>query len=179
MNAQSPHLRAAENRDFDAIQAIYAHHVLHGLASFEQTPPDSAELKRRWTAISELGLPYIVAVDDAGSVLGYAYAGPYRARPAYRHSVENSVYVAPDGHRRGVGGRLLQRVIEDCEALGWVRQMIAVIGDSANASSIGLHRRLGFRDVGVLKSTGFKHGRWVDTVLMQRPIGVGDSALPD
>jgi len=173
------HIRAAMVGDFETIQAIYAHHVLHGLASFEETPPDVDEMRRRWVAMTDLGLPYVVALDAHGAVLGYAYAGPYRSRPAYRHSVENSVYVAPDAHRRGVGGELLQRVIDDCTALGWVRQMIAVIGNSSNTGSIALHERFGFRAVGVLQSVGFKHGGWVDTVLMQRAISAGDATLPD
>lgn len=171
-------IRAAMADDFEAIQAIYADHVLHGLASFEETPPDVAEMRRRWTAMSDLGLPYVVALDAAGGVLGYAYAGPYRSRPAYRHSVENSVYVAAEAHRRGVGGELLQRLIDDCTKLGWVRQMIAVIGNSANTGSIVLHERFGFRHVGVIQSVGFKHGGWVDTVLMQRAISEGDKKLP-
>jgi len=181
-------LRPAEADDFEAIQTIYGHNVLHGLASFEETPPTVEEMQRRWTAIRELGLPYIAAVDATGdasgddggnSILGYAYAGTHRARPAYRHSVENSVYISDAAQRRGVGRALLQRVIDDCEALGWVRQMIAVIGDSENVSSIGLHASLGFRDVGVFKSVGFKHGRWLDSVLMQRPIGSADDTLPE
>jgi len=179
MPPKSHHLRHATAADFEAICEIYGHHVLHGLASFEETPPDVDEMRRRWGVITDAGLSYIVALDDASSkVLGYAYAGPYRARPAYRHSVENSVYVAPDLHRRGVGGALMQRIISDCEALGWVRQMIAIIGNSANAASVGLHERHGFRHVGTLQSVGFKHGGWVDTVMMQRAIGVGDELPP-
>ena len=180
MTPASHHLRPAAQDDLDAIRAIYAHHVLTGLASFEETPPDIDELHRRWSVIRDLGLPYIVAIDNTSNVvLGYAYAGPYRTRPAYRHSVENSVYVAPDAHRRGIGGSLLRRVIDECEALGWVRQMIAVIGNSANDASITLHQRHGFQPVGVFQSVGFKHGGWVDTVLMQRVIGDGDNSLPD
>ena len=158
------------------VQAIYAHWVLHGLASFEEVPPDAAEMERRRLAIQDLGLPYIVA-HEGGPVLGFAYAGPYRPRSAYRFTVEDSVYVAPDAHGRGVGRKLLGEVIARAEALGR-RQMLAIIGDSGNAPSIGLHRALGFRRAGLLRSVGFKFGRWVDTVVMQRTLGVGDSILP-
>jgi phosphinothricin acetyltransferase len=180
MTANPFDMRPAEAGDFDAIQQIYGHNVLHGLASFEETPPTVEEMLRRWRAIRELGLPFIVAVDAAeDTVLGYAYAGAHRTRPAYRHSVENSVYISDAAQRRGVGRALLQRLIDDCEALGWVRQMIAVIGNSENVSSKALHSSLGFRDVGVFRSVGFKHGRWLDSVLMQRPIGSADDTLPE
>jgi phosphinothricin acetyltransferase len=171
-------IRPAAAADFDAIAEIYGHHVRTGSASFEESPPEPAELTRRWREILERGLPYLVAT-SAGDIVGYAYAGPYRARPAYRHSVENSIYVAPGEERRGIGATLLRRVIADCEVLGWVRQMIGIIGDSANEGSIGLHAHLGFHHIGTIRSVGFKHGRWVDTVMMQRPIGLGDDALPD
>ncbi len=160
-----------------AIHAIYAHHVLHGLASFEEVPPDEAELDRRRADIVARGLPYLVAVID-GRVRGYAYAGPYRPRSAYRFSVEDSVYVAPDAAGRGVGRALLGEVIRHCAALG-MRQMVAVIGDSGNGASIRLHEALGFRRAGELRSIGFKLGRWVDSVLMQLELGQPDVAQGD
>ncbi|GAA0569718.1 N-acetyltransferase family protein [Caenispirillum bisanense] len=171
-------LRPATAADMAQVQAIYAHHVLTGIASFETEPPTVAEMERRRADIAGRGLPYLVATDGAGGpVVGYAYAGLYRPRPAYRHTVEDSVYVAPGQGRRGIGRDLLAAVIARCEALG-LRQMIAVIGDSGNAGSIGLHESLGFRRVGLLPSVGFKFGRWVDSVLMQRPLGDGDGSLP-
>ncbi|MEX0922626.1 MAG: N-acetyltransferase family protein [Rhodovibrionaceae bacterium] len=169
-------LRPAAAEDFHAIAEIYGHFVLHGLASFEEVAPDAAELRRRWLALTEKDYPYLVAVQGA-HVLGYAYAGPYRPRPAYRFTVENSVYVAPDNGRHGLGGRLLDALIAACEAAEF-RQMIAIIGDSANAASIGLHRSRGFVEVGTFKDVGFKHGRWVDSVLMQRALGGGGQTLP-
>lgn len=170
-------IRDATEADFTAIQAIYGHHVIHGTGSFEETPPDSAEMIRRWRTVTETGLPYLIC-DVRGGVAGYAYAAPYRTRRAYRFSVEDSVYVAPDGQRRGAGRRLLSALIERCEALGY-RQMVAVIGDRQNEGSIGLHAALGFREVGCLHAIGFKHGRWVDVVLMQRPLGAGDRTSPE
>ena len=171
-------VRPVEAADLGTIQAIYAHHVLYGLASFEEVPPDTAELTRRWRAIAEAGLPYLCATDDgSGPILGYAYAGPYRPRSAYRFSVEDSVYVAPGKTGRGVGRTLLRRLIETCTDLG-TRQMIAVIGDSGNAGSIALHRACGFELTGTFRAIGFKHGRWVDSVLMQRALGPGDTTLP-
>jgi len=164
--------------DLDAIQRIYAHHVLYGLASFEETPPDAAELTRRWRAIADAGLPYLCATDSAdGTIVGYAYAGPYRPRSAYRFSVEDSVYVAPGAAGRGIGRALLRRLIDICTDLG-KRQMIAVIGDSGNTASIALHRACGFELAGTFVAIGFKHGRWVDSVLMQRPLGPGSDSLP-
>ncbi|HMA15733.1 MAG: N-acetyltransferase family protein [Bacteroidota bacterium] len=172
-------IRPAKAEDVPAIQAIYAHHVLHGIASFEEEPPDQAEMARRLAEVRGRGLPYLVAEDSPGSgaILGYAYAGPYRARPAYRFSLEDSVYVVPGKGGRGIGSALLGALIERCAALGY-RQMIAVIGDSANEGSIRLHARHGFRTIGILASVGFKHGRWVDSVFMQRPLGPGDETLP-
>jgi L-amino acid N-acyltransferase YncA len=159
-----------------AVQAIYAHHVLHGLATFEEEPPSTAELIGRRAAVLALGLPYLVAELD-GQVAGYSYATHYRARPAYRFSIEDSVYVADGMRGRGIGAALLGELIERCDAGPW-RQMIAIIGDSGNAGSIALHRRLGFQMVGTLTGAGFKLGRWVDTVLMQRALGPGAGAPP-
>jgi phosphinothricin acetyltransferase len=171
-------IRAVEPADLDAIQRIYAHHVLHGLASFEEVPPDAAELARRWHAIADAGLPYLCATDRAsGAMLGYAYAAAYRPRTAYRFTVEDSVYVAPEAARRGIGRALLRSLIDTCTDLG-KRQMIAVIGDSGNEASIALHRACGFELVGTFTAIGFKHGRWVDTVLMQRRLGSGKGTLP-
>jgi len=164
-------IRAARDADMAQIAAIYAHHVRHGLASFEEVPPDAAELARRRAEIVGRSLPYLVAA-GGDAIVGYAYAGPYRPRSAYRFTVEDSVYVHPDRAGRGIGRRLLPAVIAACAATG-ARQMVAVIGDSANAASIALHAACGFRNVGVLCAAGFKHGRWVDTVLMQRALGDG------
>lgn len=169
-------VRDAEEADMAAIQAIYTHHVLHGLASFEETPPSVDEMLARRQAVLGLGLPYLAA-EQGGRVVGYSYASSYRPRPAYRHTIEDSVYVAEGQAGRGIGGALLSGLIGRCEAGPW-RQMLAVIGDSGNAGSIGLHRRFGFEPVGTLRSTGFKFGRWVDTVLMQRSLGPGDQTLP-
>jgi phosphinothricin acetyltransferase len=172
-----PSIRPAQTSDIPAITRIYAPAVEHGTASFELTPPDEAEMARRMENLTSNGFPYIVA--EFGGVLpGYAYAGPYRLRPAYRHTVENSIYIASDMQRRGVGHALLTALIEACEARGY-RQMIAVIGDSTEqAPSIGLHEALGFRHVGILEHVGFKHGRWLDSVLMQRALGAGSSTNP-
>jgi phosphinothricin acetyltransferase len=170
-------LRPAEDGDLPAVQAIYARHVLHGTASFEEVPPDLAEMARRREEIRARGLPYLVAV-AGGRVLGYAYAAPYRARVAYRFTLEDSIYLADEAVGRGLGRRLLDRLIADGTALGY-RQMAAVIGDSANRRSIVLHERAGFRHAGTLRSVGFKFGRWLDTVLMQRPLGDGDDSLPE
>jgi phosphinothricin acetyltransferase len=169
-------IRAASPADIPAITRIYAHAVRHGTASFELEPPDEAEMAARQQALLERGYPYLVA-ESGGAVIGYAYAGPYRARPAYRFSVENSVYVAADAHRRGIGRLLLDRLIADCEARGY-RLMIAVIGDSAQKPSIELHRAAGFKLVGAFEGVGYKFDRWLDTVLMQRPLGKGSSAPP-
>ena len=172
----SPTIRAATPADIPAITRIYAHAVRHGTASFELHPPDEAEMTQRQRMLLDAGYPYLVAQAD-GAVMGYAYAGPYRARPAYRFSVENSVYVAPDAHRRGVGRALLDRLIAESEARGY-RLMIAVIGDSAQTPSINLHRAAGFKLVGAFEGVGYKFDRWLDTVLMQRAIGKGTSAPP-
>jgi len=171
-----PEIRAAAAADLPAITAIYEHAVRHGTATFELISPDLAEMTRRFRALTEGGFPYFVAAVD-GRVIGYAYAGPYRPRPAYRFTVENSVYLEPAIHRRGIGRQLLQRLIGECEARGY-RQMIAVIGDSANAGSIGVHTSCGFRMIGTHPDVGFKFGRWLDTVMMQRPLGDGADTLP-
>jgi phosphinothricin acetyltransferase len=169
-------VRNATVADIPAIAKIYAHHVLHGLASFEEVPPDEAEMQRRFEDVKARGLPYFVA-EAEGAVRGYAYASPFRLRTAYRFTVEDSVYLHHDWHRRGLGRLLLNAVVEACTAKG-MRQMIAVIGDSGNDGSIGLHKACGFRMSGTFHSTGFKFGRWVDSVMMQRALGPGDSSLP-
>jgi L-amino acid N-acyltransferase YncA len=170
-------VRDVAEADMAAVQRIYAHHVLTGLATFEETPPDLEEMMARRRAALDLGLPYLVA--EAGDqILGYCYATPYRARPAYRFTIEDSVYVAEGFAGRGLGAALLGALIARCEAGPW-RQMMAVIGDSGNLGSIALHRRLGFEMIGALRSVGFKFGRWVDTPLMQRALGSGDGALPE
>jgi phosphinothricin acetyltransferase len=169
-------IRAASPADIPAITQIYAHAVRHGTASFELEPPDEAEMTARLQTLLKGRYPYLVA-ESGGAVVGYAYAGPYRARPAYRFSVENSVYVAPEAQRRGIGRLLLARLIADCEARGY-RLMIAVIGDSAQAPSIELHRAAGFKLVGAFEGVGYKFDRWLDTVLMQRALGKGSSAPP-
>ena len=169
-------IRPATVADLPFITEIYEHAVRYGTATFELIPPDLAEMKRRFGALMDGGFPYLVATLD-GSVAGYAYASPYRPRPAYRFTVENSVYLQPAVHRRGIGLQLLQNLIDECEPRGY-RQMIAVIGDSANAGSIGVHRRCGFQMIGTHPNVGFKFGRWLDTVMMQRPLGEGDRTLP-
>jgi len=150
------------------VQAIYSHYVLHDLCSFEEEVPSAAQMQARRIDVQERGLPYLVALKD-GEVAGYAYAGPYRARSAYRHTVEDSIYVAPDMHGHGIGTALLQAVIDRCTEAGFT-QMVACIGHSGNAGSQRLHASLGFETVGVLRHVGFKFGRWVDTVLMQRAL---------
>jgi phosphinothricin acetyltransferase len=169
-------IRPAKPADIAAITAIYANAVRHGTASFEIEPPSAAEMARRQQTLMADGYPYIVA-ERAGTVAGYAYAGPYRARPAYSWSVEDSIYVAAAFHRNGIGQRLLAQLIAEAETRGY-RQMIAVIGDSAQVPSIALHERAGFALIGTLRSVGFKHGKWLDTVLMQRALGSGDAAPP-
>ena len=170
-------VRDADLGDLTAVHAIYAYYVRHGLSSFEETPPDLKEIERRFRATIDSGLPYLVAELD-GATRGYAYAGRYRARPAYRYSLENTVYVEPGFEGRGLGSALLGALIARCEELGY-RRMVAVIGDSANQASVRLHQRLGFQQCGLLPSVGFKFGRWVDSVLMERPLGPGDTSLPE
>jgi phosphinothricin acetyltransferase len=169
-------LRPAAPEDIPALHAIYSHHVLKGLASFEEEPPSPEELLRRFNEVLQRDLPYVVA-EFGGKVAGYGYCAPYRTRSAYRYALEDSVYVRPDVQGRGVGSALLGELIRRSEALGY-RQLIAVIGDSAHAASIGLHAAQGFLRVGTLRSVGFKFGRWVDSVIMQRPLGPGDATRP-
>jgi phosphinothricin acetyltransferase len=169
-------IRAAGRTDLPVITRIYAHHVRTGLASFEIEPPDLVEMQRRFDAIVAAGYPYLVAQHDE-VVLGYAYANIYRARPAYRHTVEDSIYLAPEAIGKGLGRTLLDSLCAACESCGY-HQMLAVIGDSANAASIGVHRACGFREVGMLRAVGYKFDRWVDSVLMQRALGPGDAAPP-
>ncbi len=170
-------MRPAVDADVAAIARIYAHHVLTGTASFEVTPPTIEEIRRRHREVLAHNMPYLVACLDGrdGDVMGYAYATAYRARVAYRHTVEDSVYVDPKYARHGAGRALLSGVIAACEALGY-RQMVAVIGDSGNGASISLHSALGFQHAGVLPAVGRKFDRWIDTVLMQRALGPGASA---
>jgi phosphinothricin acetyltransferase len=170
-------IRPAAASDTAAITRIYAFAVEHGTATFEIEAPDEAEMARRFAELAANGYPYLVAEQRGGLIAGYAYAGIYRARPAYRWSVEDSIYIAPEFHRQGIGSALLRRLIAAAEQRGF-RQMIAVIGDSAQIPSIAVHARAGFADVGTLRAVGFKHGRWLDTVLMQRPLGSGDTAPP-
>jgi phosphinothricin acetyltransferase len=162
--------------DIPAITRIYAHAVQNGTATFELEPPDEAEMTRRMTALLEGNFPYLAA-ESGAALAGYAYAGLYRTRPAYRFTVEDSIYIDPNAQRRGVGRALLARLITECEKRGF-RQMIAVIGDSAQVPSIEVHRALGFRHVGNLENVGFKFGRWLDTVLMQRDLGPDATTKP-
>jgi L-amino acid N-acyltransferase YncA len=169
-------IRSVRGGDIAAITRIYADAVTHGTASFELEPPDEAEMTRRQRMLSVEGYPYLVA-EQGGVLAGYAYAGPYRARPAYKWTVEDSIYVAPQFHRRGIGGLLLARLVEESEKRGY-RQMIAVIGDSAQAASIAVHAAAGFTMIGTVRSVGFKRGKWLDTVMMQRALGEGDKTAP-
>ncbi|HXF54188.1 MAG TPA: GNAT family N-acetyltransferase [Hyphomicrobiaceae bacterium] len=169
-------VRPATRADIAAVTAIYRPAVLYGSASFEIVPPDEAEMLRRYETLVADGFPYLVA-EAGGRIVGYAYAGPYKARPGYRFSVEDSVYVADGDQGKGVGRALLGELISICESKGF-RQMIAVIGNSANFASIALHRSLGFVFAGIIHSVGFKHGRWLDSVIMQRALGKGDTEPP-
>ena len=170
-------IRITQEADLPAITAIYQEAVRTGTATFEIDPPDLAEMTRRFRALVDGGFPYLVAVLD-DRIVGYAYAGPYRPRPAYRFTVENSIYLDPVSHRRGIGLKLMQELILACTARGF-RQMIAVIGDSANAGSVGLHTRCGFQMVGTHPNVGLKFGRWLDTVMMQLPLGEGAATVPE
>ena len=170
-------IRSATAADAEAVAAIYGHHVLHGFGTFETVPPSAAWWEARRRDLQAHDLPFRVAERD-GAVLGFASAGPFRPRPGYRFTVEDSVYVAPDAIGQGVGRAVLSAVLQACETRG-IRQVVAVIGDSENAASIGLHRALGFQDAGVGKSLGFKHDRWVDIVWMQKALNGGDARAPD
>lgn len=169
-------IRPAASADIPEIQAIYAYHVLHGSGTFEEVPPSVEDLHARFTAVAERGWSYLVATDATG-ILGYAYYTQLRDRSAYRFTAENSIYVREDVRGQGVGKALVQRLLADAEAAGF-RQMIAVIGDSENIGSIGVHTSLGFKQVGLLRASGLKFGRWVDTVYMQRALGRGDMDVP-
>jgi L-amino acid N-acyltransferase YncA len=170
-------VRDSVDADVDGAARIYAHWVEHGLASFELVPPPPDAMAQRRAAILADGFPYLVAADPAGELLGFACASWYRTRPAYRFTCEDSVYVLPSATGRGVGRALLEELLRRCTAME-LRLMVAVIGDSGNAASIALHRRAGFEMAGVLRSIGWKHGRWVDSVLMARPLGGGDRTPP-
>ena len=169
-------IRAVRPEDLEAVTAVYAHDVVHGTGTFEIVPPTVAEMAARVTTVTSAGLPYLVAV-EGGAVVGFAYAGAYRPRPAYRFTVEDSIYLRPDAAGRGIGTQLLTQVVGECETLG-LRQMIAVIGDSENLGSIRTHAKCGFAPVGTFRAVGWKHGRWLDTVLMQRSLGAGATTSP-
>lgn len=173
-------IRPSTDADLPAVTAIYAHHVAHGTGTFELDAPDAAEMARRRAEVLSRGLPWLVACDGDGvdgAVLGYAYANWFRPRPAYRYFVEDSIYLAPQAVGRGIGRLLLAELMARCEDAG-ARQMVAVIGDAANAASIGVHAALGFEHTGVLKDSGWKFGRWLDVVLMQRMLGEGARSAP-
>jgi len=167
-----PTIRASTEQDIPAITAIYGHHVLHGTGTFETTPPSAADMAARRADVLSKGLPYLVS-EEGGAVLGFAYCNWFKPRPAYRFSAEDSIYMAAGTGGKGYGKALLQALAAQAEAAG-VRKLIAVIGDSANAGSIGVHRATGFTHVGVLKSCGWKFGKWLDVVLMEMPLGHGD-----
>ncbi|HKS88172.1 MAG TPA: GNAT family N-acetyltransferase [Stellaceae bacterium] len=175
--SRDPIIRPSRDDDVAAIAAIYGHHVRHGVASFEETPPSVEEIARRRAAIVAQGLPYLAA-ERAGRVVGYCYAGPFRPRVGYRYTLEDSVYVAADEVGRGIGRALLEAVLARAAELGY-RQMVAVIGGRETTASIGLHAALGFAQIGILPAVGFKFGRWVDIVLMQRALGPGNTSLPE
>lgn len=171
-------LRPTGERDLPAITAIYVEAVRNGTASYELEPPTEAEMTRRWHELVSKDYPHLVAA-SGGTVVGYAYAGPYRTRPAYRFSVEDSIYISPAAQGRGIGRALLAELVAICEAKGF-RQMIAVIGGGTeHPASVGLHLALGFRQIGLIEGSGFKHGRWLDTMLMQRALGAGKTTLPE
>ena len=170
-------IRSSRDDDIAAVSAIYAHHVLHGVASFEEVPPPADEIARRRQAVIELGLPYLVA-ERNGKVVGYCYAGPFRPRIGYRFTLEDSVYVDANEVGRGIGRRLLEQVVARCTELGY-RQMVAVIGGRETVGSIKLHEALGFAHIGILPAVGFKFGRWIDIVMMQRTLGPGAATLPN
>lgn len=169
-------IRPSQDEDLAAITRIYAHHVLHGTGTFETTPPTEGEMAGRRADVLGKGLPWLVIEVD-GQVMGFAYGNWFKPRPAYRYSVEDSIYMAPESAGKGLGKLLLTELLAQCERAG-VRKVMAVIGDSANAGSIGVHKSLGFEQVGVVQSCGWKFGRWLDIVLMQKSIGLGDSTPP-
>ncbi len=169
-------LRDATAADVPSMHAIYAHHVLHGVGTFDEVPPTVADMNEKWRGVVASGLPWLVA-EDAGAVVGYANASMFRPRPGYRYSIEDSVYVRDDRRGQGIGAALLAHLLPRCEATG-ARQVIAVIGGSENTGSIAVHRKAGFEVVGTVRSAGFKFGRWVDIVLMQRALNGGDLTLP-
>ena len=172
-----PTIRPSRDDDLPAITAVYAHHVLHGTGTFETTPPGEADMAARRADVLSKGLPWLVAEED-GEVLGFAYCNWFKPRPAYRFSAEDSIYLAPQAHGRGLGRELLTALAAQAEARG-VRKLIAVIGDSANAGSVGVHRSCGFTPVGVLRACGWTFGRWLDVVLMEKVLGAGDSTSPE
>ncbi len=176
MNPQTPAIRLCRPADMPAVTAVYSHHVTHGSGTFELDPPSLQDMTQRHANVMKLGLPWLVACQGE-EVLGFAYAGQFRPRPGFRYLVEDSVYIHPQHTARGLGAALLAELIALCGQTG-MRQMLAVIGDSANAGSIALHARLGFSHAGLLKASGWKHGRWLDTVLMQRALGPGQSCDP-
>ena len=171
-----PLIRPSRDEDVAAITAIYRHHVLTGTGTFEIDPPTEADMASRRADVLAKGLPYLV-VEDEDRVMGFAYCNWFKPRPAYRFSAEDSIYMAPEAHRKGLGKALLAELCARAERAG-VRKFLAVIGDSANAGSIGLHQSLGFSHVGVLKSCGWKFDRWLDVVMMEKPLGAGDSTAP-
>jgi L-amino acid N-acyltransferase YncA len=171
-----PLIRPSLDADLPAITAIYSHHVLHGSGTFETEPPSVADMTTRRADVLAKNLPYLV-LEDAGQILGFAYGNWFKPRPAYRFSVEDSIYLAPDAAGQGLGKLLLAELCAQLERRG-IRKVMAVIGDSANAGSVGVHRALGFDEVGVVKSCGWKFGRWLDIVLMEKTLGLGDSAAP-
>ena len=175
--AETYKIRAAAKGDIPAIAAIYAREVLENVATFEEVPPSEGEMGQRMDKVHGLGLPYIVAECD-GDILGYAYAGPFHARAAYRYTVEDTVYIRPDQHRRGIGRALLADIVGRCESLG-ARQMMALITHLPDSGSVALHAALGFRMMGVAHSVGYKFGRWLDVAYMQRPLGAADQTPPD
>jgi L-amino acid N-acyltransferase YncA len=170
-------IRASQDRDIPEITAIYAHHVLHGTGTFETAPPTESDMTGRRADVLAKGLPYLV-IEDAGRLLGFAYCQWFKPRPAYRFSAEDSIYLHPDAAGQGMGKQLLGELASQAEA-GGIRKLIAVIGDSANAGSVGVHRSLGFTEVGVFKSCGWKFGKWLDIVLMEKALGEGDSTAPE
>ena len=174
----SLHIRPSRDQDVAAVTAIYAHHVLHGTGTFETEPPTEADMAARRADVLGKGLPYLVAEDEAGALLGFAYCNWFKPRPAYRYSAEDSIYLAEAARGKGVGTQLLTALADAAQAAG-VRKLIAVIGDSANAGSVGVHRKLGFSHVGVLKDCGWKFGQWRDVVLMDKVLGEGSGTAPE